>query len=387
MKILMLGLFDPGKNDASKVHFVEIVNAFTKLRHTVEILIPKGTLSHRILPENIIRHWLSSEYSENPFSVFLISICQIFEYARLIDESFDCVYVRWRVFPALFLKIINRIKSIRPIVVSEHNGWVDLEVRLQRNAYLFPWIGKTLQVLDALSADAIITVTDGIRDYLSDCGINQSKIYVVGNGTNINHYFPVQFTELLKKKLLGINGYVLGFMGNISKWQGLEDLLITFAELRRERNDIYLLIIGSGLYFDELMVRVHALGIQDYTFIKSDIPYEDSNQWINIMDIALAPKSKNLDSVGYSPLKIRDYAACGRPVVSTNVRGIKELEQFGWLKTYDPDQKDSLANLVRGLLGSRKMLNEMSSKAREYAVKEFSWINIAEKIVKIIAIR
>jgi len=295
--------------------------------------------------------------------------------------------VRWRVFPALFLKIINRIKSIRPIVVSEHNGWVDLEVRLQRNAYLFPWIGKTLQVLDALSADAIITVTDGIRDYLSDCGINQSKIYVVGNGTNINHYFPVQFTELLKKKLLGINGYVLGFMGNISKWQGLKDLLITFAELRRERNDIYLLIIGSGLYFDELMVRVHALGIQDYTFIKSDIPYEDSNQWINIMDIALAPKSKNLDSVGYSPLKIRDYAACGRPVVSTNVRGIKELEQFGWLKTYDPDQKDSLANLVRGLLGSRKMLNEMSSKAREYAVKEFSWINIAEKIVKIIAIR
>ena len=185
----------------------------------------------------------------------------------------------------------------------------------------------------------------------------------------------------LKKELLGIKGIVIGFIGNISKWQGIDDIVNSFANINNNFNNVYLLIAGSGMYKEELERKISECCYADRIIIKPNIPYNEVNMWMNVIDIAVAPKTKKLNIAGYSPLKIRDYAAAGCAVVSTDVNGIVELEQHGWLRTYNPDIPGSLDDLLINLL-EKGLYVDMGHKARLYAEQNFDWLKIAEVIIK-----
>ncbi len=377
---MMLGLFDASISDAATIHFCEVANAYASIGHRVTVICPALPAGKSLFAPRVRVCALPFRYKENLWCASWQNILLLLKYLALAGPCYDVVHIRWRLLPSILLRIIHRLKSAGTCVLTEHNGWLGLEIMLQRRSRVMAAIGKWLQAFDARHADKVLAVTPGIRQLLMESGVRGKKIFVVGNGANTSHFRPLADREQIKRRELGIEGRVLGFIGNISKWQGIDQLVDGFVALYDRYPDLYLLIAGSGMYAAELKRRVSALPQSDRILLKPNIPYEDVNRWMNLIDIAVAPKSKKLNAVGYSPLKIRDYAAAGRPVISTNVNGIKEFEPFGWLATYDPDTPGAFTDLVDDVL-SRRDLEEMGRLARSYAIEHFDWDTIARQIV------
>lgn len=378
-KILMLGLVNPEKNDAEKVHFFELANAFSNLGHEIDIIVPKGKLDER-LRAGVNLTFLPFKSNNTNLRVFLLNFLLIFYYFFQF-KKYNYVYIRWRMLPCIVYKMFNLLFFKDRTIITEHNGWLEKEAQIQHSSSLYSRICRFIQILDARFADKVVVVTEGIKSKLVSCGVSNAKIIVAGNGTNTKHFFPLDHKSKLKRELLNIDETItiLGFMGNISKWQGIDTLLEMFEVIGAKYPKSFLLLIGSGIYLDEVKERISKLFSSDRVIIIENVPYEKMNKWMNVMDIAFAPKSFDLDEIGYSPLKIRDYAAAGVPIVSTAVNGIKELEKFGFLKTYTTTNE--CVTIVEKLLNKPENLVSMSSLGRKYALNEFDWSMIARGII------
>lgn len=379
LNILMLGLVDPQKNDASKVHFYELANSFVKNGDRVTLLVPSNDIPLSLITNKLVVQ-MPIKYTENFLVIFVLCIFQIVYYCLLMKESYDFVYIRLRLFPCVFIKIINSIFSLKTQIYAEQAGWLEKEIEIQKDGFLRQKIGLFIQLTDAFCADKVIVMTQGIKEHLVNHCISHKKISVIENGTNIEHFYPLNINERveLKKELLDTNKIILGFMGNISKWQGIEDLFYAIKELRKTTQDFMLIVIGGGLHLNELKVISEREKLNDIVIFKENVSYSEMNKWINIIDIAFAPKIKELDGIT-SPLKLRDYAAAGKPVISSNIRGIKEYKRFGWLFTYDLTRKD-LLDKISLLIRNQEVLRNAEVKARKFAEDNFSWDLIAKKI-------
>ena len=79
-----------------------------------------------------------------------------------------------------------------------------------------------------------------------------------------------------------------------------------------------------------------------------------------------------------------EAAACGRPIITTNVAGCKDAiikNKTGIL--IPPKNYKALANAVKSLSQDRKKLDRFGFEARKYAVNNFDIKNIVSKHLSI----
>jgi starch synthase len=95
--------------------------------------------------------------------------------------------------------------------------------------------------------------------------------------------------------------------------------------------------------------------------------------------VCILPK-KPLKS-GFSPLKLYEYMACGRPVVVSKNKGLEIVEQVGSGILTEAENHDALADGILWVLSHEKEAEEMGRKGREYVVNNRSWGAVAAKVL------
>ena len=139
-----------------------------------------------------------------------------------------------------------------------------------------------------------------------------------------------------------------------------------------------LLVIGGGR---QLKYLQETYGHLEYIQFLGSVPYQNSNDYINCFDIALLPK-QGLDDIGYSPIKLYAYAAAGRAILASDIRGIKELEPNKFLRLHQPGNSQDLAAKAIEMISHPEQLSQMGMIAREYAEQHFSWKLVTDKIIQ-----
>jgi len=105
--------------------------------------------------------------------------------------------------------------------------------------------------------------------------------------------------------------------------------------------------------------------------------------YINIADICVLPKRK-LKS-GYSPIKLYEYMACGKPIISSQAEGLEFIEEEGIGRVIDPENTVSFKEALKDLIQDQKKIETMGERALLIARKRFDWeikIIEIEKILK-----
>ena len=166
----------------------------------------------------------------------------------------------------------------------------------------------------------------------------------------------------------GLAHPVVGYFGSLHEWIDFE--LIEW--LARQRPQWNFLLVGhaavdvGGL---RALANVHRVGAQPYT----ELPH-----WARAFDAAIIPYRLNRQVANANPLKLREYLACGLPVVS--VRNA-EIEKFSeWVRIAD-DRPGFLAALEAAI-------SDHSAEARARriaAVADQSWDSRVEQIVARVA--
>ena len=110
--------------------------------------------------------------------------------------------------------------------------------------------------------------------------------------------------------------------------------------------------------------------------------FEEVPYYINAADICLG---SFIDKPGISPLKIYDYMACEKPIVSNAVGGMEDLFQahkVGLL--VESQEPEAWVKPITTLIENPELAREFGRNGRQSVLKEFNWKSICERIAKIL---
>ena len=99
--------------------------------------------------------------------------------------------------------------------------------------------------------------------------------------------------------------------------------------------------------------------------------------------LALFDRARN-DRTGLSPLKIFEYMACGKPVITTDVGNLKNIigrHECGLL--VQPGDIDGMSQALMKLVKDPELSQKLGENGREAAVRHYSWGVISEKLLDV----
>src|SRR4030095_9979416 len=131
---------------------------------------------------------------------------------------------------------------------------------------------------------------------------------------------------------------------------------------------------------DSLISQAQSLGVAYAFQFVGAVPYEAVTDYIGACDVGLAIFPGNRGNRGgISAHKTRNYLACGRPVIVSDMDEMSDLiEQTHSGKSVPPDNADALARALSLVLGQLRFENELQNNAAELGRTLPSWSDYVE---------
>lgn len=168
------------------------------------------------------------------------------------------------------------------------------------------------------NSDCVVVVTNGLGKLIKDeYGVPEEKISVVPNGADTEVFKQYNKLEARRKLGLPIAGTILMYHGSFTAYHNVPKLVKVFSEYIRggRKKNIYLMLVGnrSKINLDKISEKNKLLN-QNLIFVK-EVPREEIPYYISASDIGIVPIKRDRHFQYMIPLKLYEYAACGKPVL------------------------------------------------------------------------
>ncbi len=214
-----------------------------------------------------------------------------------------------------------------------------------------------------------------------------SRIRIVAPG--VDHAFFGPGDRAQARRALGLSGPgpLLLFVGRIQPLKGLAVAVETLAGLTDDHDGARLVVVGgpSGPQGEEELARVHglvdALGLTERVTFVPPRPHELLSTYYRAADVCLVPSRS--ESFGLVAL---EAAACGTPVVASDVGGLRSLVDHGrtGFLVDDPSSSDAFAGWVRQIL-AEPLLAERLGTGAVLRARRYTWAHAANLLREIYA--
>ncbi|MDQ0415876.1 glycosyltransferase involved in cell wall biosynthesis [Croceifilum oryzae] len=240
-----------------------------------------------------------------------------------------------------------------PVISTIHGS--DIMLYPKKNKKIFE---RTIEALKG--SDHLITVSDRLRDEVDQMvpGLPVSTIY---NGFDPNRFYPIDCEEARLRLGIPSEGKKMVFIGNLLPVKGVGYLLQAFHSLvqdnQHEGLDLYL--VGAGPLQSSLEKEIEELNLSNRVHLMGRRPYDEMPLWMNSADvIALTSLSEGLPSI------LLESMGCGRPMVATDVGGIKEVLQDGVTgRLARPKDAEHIAQCLHEMITMDDMREELGKQA------------------------
>ncbi len=173
--------------------------------------------------------------------------------------------------------------------------------------------------------DALLTVSEAMRQSaIKDFGAPPAKVHTIVNGFNTSVFHPRSQAEMRGKLGIQPDEELIIYVGRFIESKGMRELITAFKALSTGRPKATLALIGDGVMKDGLTELIAEAGLQQRVHMPGGQPPDRVAEWICAADVLTLPSW----SEGY-PNVVVEGAACGRPVVATDVGGTREIINEG----------------------------------------------------------
>lgn len=244
------------------------------------------------------------------------------------------------------------------------------------NKILYPFYKFFLRNFDKLLPVSNYCL-DGSSEYWK---LPKSKFSVIYNGVNLEQFHPDEIRGALAKVKYQITGKVILYVGRVCQQKGTLVLINAIELLNNHRNDIKLVIAGPinnfGTVEDdkEWTSRIHKVG-GIYLGAIDELELSDI---YNMADIFVMP-TIDLEMFGMAAV---EALACGRPVISSDHGGLKEIIDENVGGRFSVGNYQELANLIEKLIDNQDLFNALKINTSIIASK-FNWTRICQELIKI----
>jgi glycosyltransferase involved in cell wall biosynthesis len=245
---------------------------------------------------------------------------------------------------------------------------IDIDYRLIPYRFL-QTLGRWIESWNIQHADLVLSINKGLQEYTIRMGAHPQKTMVLRAGIDLATYNPkVNGDEIRKKFGIKKDDKILFFMGWLYQFSGLKEVAIELSKIQDE--SIKLLIVGEGDAFQDLKKIREEYHLQDRIILAGQQPYKDIPQFIASADICLLPAYHNEIMRDIVPIKMYEYMAMGKPIISTKLPGI--MKEFGndHGVIYIEKPEDAMTNAM--YLIEHNIIKMEGEKARKY-VEHNDW--------------
>lgn len=230
-------------------------------------------------------------------------------------------------------------------------------------------------------ADKVFVINQGLKDYAMEMGGNTNKISVLPAGVDFEKFNPQVNGSLIREKY-GIkkDDVLLFFMGWIYEFSGMKEVAESLSITGNEH--FKLMVVGEGDLFKPLLKMKTEKNLDGRLILTGKIPFEEVPEHIAAADVCLLPAYKNEIMMNIVPIKIYEYMAVGKPVIATNLPGIRKEFGLNSGVNYVEDSADTLEKAI-WLYKSNKVENE-GEKAYSY-VHDLSWDKITDQFENLLS--
>lgn len=320
-----------------------------------------------------------------------------FNQKKLLSDKNNVVYPKYFSFTNTKIKLLTKIRdySKQKTIIKAHNGhniaknkfmfiythflWnaiASLPLKRKLNIPLFVAMGESnpnqyLSLMEnpvklneiRAQISGFIVVSEKMKQFCIDkLKVSSSKVLLAPNGVDKSKFYPVSNNKHILKKLnLNDRKFTVSFIGSFFDRKGIHELLEAIDEI----DDVQLICIGKG-----------SLPKSDKIVFAGPLPHEQINSYLNASDIFVFPTKAEGSSNA-----LLEAAACGLPIITSNIPEVKEQLGEDNALYINPDNPEDIKRKILQLMNSSKKRELFSKKSLKIA-DYYSIEKRAENILK-----
>jgi glycosyltransferase involved in cell wall biosynthesis len=175
------------------------------------------------------------------------------------------------------------------------------------------------------------------------------------------------------------SGPTVGFVGAFEYWVDFDLILALARRLPR----VNFLLVGGGRRLPLVRRQVERGGLTN-VHLTGPLPYESAMNYAAGMDVCLLPFTRDAVSHGSCPLKLFEYAALRRPVISTRTREVERVGS-GWV-TFADDPVE-MAAAIEFFLADPREAARVGAAGRAAVEQTYNWPRLARRFSDLLTAR
>ena len=358
--------------DGQFVHMEELIQALKRRGHEIVLVGPKAVSEDRLGGES---PWLDRFRQLVPKAAYellelgygFLATWRLWKAVRA--HAPDLVYERYNLH-APAGAILRWLTGV-PLILEVNAPLA--EERQAHGGLGLPRLARWVEGRIWRAADCVIAVTDVLAGRIEKARVPRERIAVMPNGIDLERFEAAPDHGEAKRRY-GLEGAtVLGFIGFVRPWHGLEQVIDWLAASGRQ--DLLLAVAGTGPAIPMLENHARSLGISERIRFLGVVEREDVPACLAAFDIALQPAV-----VDYaSPLKLFEYMASAKAILAPASPNIEEIlsHEVDALLGNAGDLTDRLQRLV----DSEELRMQLGVAAKETLIRrKLTWDRNAVRV-------
>ena len=236
-------------------------------------------------------------------------------------------------------------------------------------------------------AGKFVVLTSFIKSRLVEEGIASEKIIVSPDGVNLSKFDISLSKKEAREKLKLPSGLLIGYVGML-RTLGMEKGIDTAIDAMTKINkpDARLVLVGGYKNdIDFYRQMASSLGVEDKVIFVGKVNHAMIPIYLKAFDVLVAPFPENEHYKYYmSPMKIFEYMASSRPIVSTRLPSLEEIIGEGEALLVAPENSSELAHGLENVLNDDGLADSLQKRAFA-TILNYTWQNRAKKIIQVFA--
>lgn len=380
-----LNLTDPA---GYGTHMREMIAAFRALGHSVEPLImggtqprpstapPKNPLWKRTLKKVISkRRWQTMK--DDRLMAFDEEAQQQLE--RLIDEvQPDLIYERGNYMQVSGVRAAKKHGVMH--VMEMNSPYTQEKIELEGESSRIPEANRR-EAEQLEKSDHIVCVSSSLRDHLLEKHrVRDGKFSVLPNAIDPEKVEVKEEETATIRARYGLAGKtVIGWVGSIQPWHGIDTLIHAFAALAANHPDAMLMLVGSGETIEAMRALANSTGLGDRIVFTDYVPHREVFAHIAAMDITVLANTKWY----CSPIKIFEYGVMNKAVIATNHAAVLDVMLPDVDGLIIDVGRDKLEQAMRQLLADPALRARLAASFHAKILQRHTWQANARAVLDI----
>ena len=229
----------------------------------------------------------------------------------------------------------------------------------------------------------LVTISEALKHTFIKAGVPEEKILVLDSGVDLDLFENLPDVRDARKMLdLPLDGKIVVYSGSLFPEKGIKYVLLAAEQLR----DVTFILVGGETeqvrYWKRYASSRDIRNVKFTGFVSNSlIPI-----YLAAADALIMPYGKErariMDIESTSPLKLFEYMAARKPIISTNIPAIRRVIQHGVNGLLaEPGDVKQLVEYVKEVLENEKLARRLGEKAYE-KVKAYDWKERCRKILE-----